>query len=90
MMRMIDPRELTRSLEELGVLNGTRGSDPSQKAVRLAEMIALLEFPPAPGSRKAAGAAPTKAEHDALVEDVHLVFRQLAALSEALRVRLAP
>lgn len=86
---MLDHRDIEKTVEQFGLLNGTRGSDPSRKAVRLADMAPMLEFPAKPRSGKAAGSAPTKAEFDALVDDVHAVFRQMAALSEALRVRSA-
>lgn len=73
--------------ERVGKLEGTRGKDTLARAVRVADVAALLEFPPVPKSTKAAGGAVTVAEFDALIEDVHLIFRQMAALSEALRVR---
>jgi hypothetical protein len=37
---------------------------------------------------KAAGATPTKAEFDALVDDVALLFRQISAVANALQKKL--
>ena len=79
--------ELNQMLERFGVMDGTRGTDRSKRAVRLADMAPLAEFPKSPRSKKAAGATPTKAEFDALVDDMQTVFRQLSAIADALRVR---
>lgn len=79
--------ELNQMLERFGLMDGTRGTDRSKRAVRLADMVPLAEFPKTQRSKKAAGATPTKAEFDALVDDVQTVFRQLSAIADALRNR---
>lgn len=87
---MLSPIDLRRLAEDFAILNGTRaGRNQTGRAVRIADVQPALEFPRNPKSAPAAGAAPTKAEFDALVADVHAIYRQMAALSDALRERLA-
>jgi hypothetical protein len=83
-MRDFKTDQLIERLEELF---GARGGNLTHCAVRIADLTAILEFPQAPRSAKAAGSTPTKAEFDALVDDVHAIYRQFKALSEAIRRR---
>jgi hypothetical protein len=80
------PFEEDRLRERLDTLNGDR--DRSRAAVRVEDLKGLFELPARLKSAKAAGAAPTKAEFDALVDDVAALHRRLKALHDALQKRL--
>jgi hypothetical protein len=69
-----DPKRLREKLEQL---TGERGKDGAAKK---AQLEALTTLPAEPKSREAAGAAPTKDEHDALVADVHAIFAAVNAM----------
>ena len=72
----------------LEVLDGTRRSgDRGRAAARLADLDGLLLLPETLKSDKAAGATPTAAEFDALVEDVATIHLRLRAVIAALRTR---
>lgn len=80
-----------RLVEQIETLAGTRRHDARGKAaVRLEDLGAVLQMPPRLKSARAAGAAPTKAEFDALVDDVHAIHRRLLALAEAIQARVLP
>lgn len=84
----MDPRRIE---ERLDVLAGERtGNARGRAAVRLDDLKPLLGQPPALKSVKAAGSAPTKAEFDALVDDVHALHRVLKATHDVLQARLLP
>lgn len=75
-------RDIEREFLKLGVLLGERG-DKTKRALTAAELFpsgSRTPLIPAPKSAPAAGSAPTKAEFDALVEDVHAVIGALNAL----------
>lgn len=77
-------------IEKLEVLAGTRAGPggASGAAVRLSDLSGLLALPPTLKSAHAAGAAPTAAEFDALVDDVQALHLRLLAVAEALQGRL--
>ena len=79
-----------RDVQELETLAGIRrmGANAGQAAVRLDDLNGLLRLPDTLQSVKATGGqAPTEAEFNALVEDVHLLHTRLLAVIAALRVR---
>lgn len=76
-------------MEKLDVLVGERSlTMRARRAVRIEDLQPLLEIGATLKAVKAAGATPTKAEFDALVDDVARLSRQLAAAAEALRLKL--
>lgn len=77
----------TREKEQLDVLDGSRGLQArGRAAVRVEDLAALLQIQQLQ-SAKAAGSTPTKAEFDALVDDVHRLHARLMELSDAMRER---
>ena len=66
------------------LLDGSRGKDKSRAAVRLEDLAPLLQLLPALKSAHAAGSTPTKAEFDALVDDVAMIHLRLKAVVEVL------
>lgn len=74
-----DPRQLREKIESL---TGGRGGDPAVRAKVLQAMFASM--PADPLSREATTLAPTKAEHDALVADVHSIFAAVNAMRSLL------
>ena len=71
--------------QKVETLYGERGN-PEDAAARLRHVRALVNgLPVEPSSRAAAGAAPTKAEYDALVEDVQKLFAAFSGLRALLR-----
>jgi len=74
--------------ERIEALLGERPRAMEQSAVRIADLRPILSLKPDLRSAPAAGAAPTKAEFDALVRDLHDTRQLLRAVSEALRKRL--
>lgn len=75
--------------ERLDTLDGSRGGRATRKAaVRIEDLASLLELPPTLKAAKAAGAAPTKAEFDALVDDILAMHRRLAVVAAALQGRI--
>lgn len=78
-----------KSIEKLEVLAGERGREMrAQQAVRVEDLQPMLEFSARLKAQKAAGATPTKAEFDALVDDVAKMATQLAAVAQALATKL--
>jgi hypothetical protein len=77
-----------RTLETLETLAGERRGAPGRAAVRLDDLSGLMSLETRLQSQKAAGSTPTKAEFDALVNDVHMLHRRLAAVVSALQKRL--
>ena len=82
--------EDARAREDLEVLAGRRPKAAQQSAVRVADLLPLLHLPGKLKSAPAAGAAPTKAEHDALVSDVLEVANRLKEVATLLQGRLLP
>lgn len=76
---------LRQRLEELA--GARRAGSKGKAAVRLEDLQGLLALPATLKSAKAAGAAVTVAEYDALVEDVHTIHRLLRALVGTIRTR---
>jgi hypothetical protein len=75
--------------EKIETLDGSRSKQNRRKAaVRLEDLAGLLALPPELKSAHAAGDAPTAAEFDALVDDVHEIQRRLTALRDALQARI--
>ena len=80
-----------RHIEKLEILDGSRGPNAMrQAAVRVADLLPLLQMPPRLKSAKAAGSTPTKAEHDALVDDLNAMHRRMMAVVEAIQDKLLP
>lgn len=74
--------------ERLDQLDGSRRhGNLGRAAVRLDDLNGLLVLPETLQSVKAAGSTPTKAEFDALVDDVQELHRRLKAIVSALRTR---
>ncbi len=79
-----------RNVETLETLAGERSRKPAamrKAAVRIEDLAGLLKVPNDLQSGTVA-AAPTQAEHNALVADVKALHLRLLAISEALTVRL--
>lgn len=84
-MKAIDER----LIEKVEVLDGSRSRGAKGRAaVRMDDLAGLQSLQARLQSVKAAGAAPTKAEFDALVDDVTAVFLRLRALADAIEARL--
>lgn len=76
-------------IEKVEVLDGSRsGGSRRRAAVRLEDLVALLQIPPRLQASKAAGATPTQAEFDALLADVQTLQTRLIAVAETLQARL--
>lgn len=82
---MASDATLRQTIEELD--GSRRLGNRGRAAVRLDDLNGLLQLPETLKSAKAAGATPTQAEFDLLVEDVHALHRRLLAVYEALRGR---
>lgn len=75
--------------EKLETLDGSRGRNALRRAaVRIEDVDGLLLVTQKLKAQKAAGSSPTKAEFDALVDDVNTLHKQLVAVSSALQARL--
>jgi len=75
-------------IEKVEILDGSRSKEAiARAAVRLEDMVSLANAPQRLQSSKAAGAAPTKAEFDALRDDVERLRLVVYGLMEALRDR---
>jgi len=78
-----------RLREKIEILDGSRPrQDPRRAAARIDDLAGILALPAKLKSAKAAGATPTKAEFDALVDDVTMIHNRLTALREALQKRI--
>lgn len=76
------------SKQRLDELAGVRQRGATGRAaVRIEDLQGLLSLPESLKSAAAAGSAPTKAEFDALVDDVGAIHRRLVAIMSALRSR---
>jgi hypothetical protein len=75
--------------ETLDVLAGRRRAETRQAAVRIEDLIGILQLPPTLQATSAA-AAPTQAEFEALRRDVAKLHAQLMVVSSALQRRLTP
>ena len=76
--------------ERLDVLAGERTRDKMGAAVRIEDLIGILQMPPRLNAIFAAGSSPSKAEYDALLRDVQNLQRQLLLVATALQERLNP
>jgi len=79
-----------RHKEMLELLAGARGAKPATKmhaAVRIQDLQSLLLLSDKLQSAKVS-AAPTQAEFNALVEDVHRIHARLTATIETIAARL--
>lgn len=78
-----------RHIEDLEILAGTRAKGPSRRrqAVRIEDLAGILDLPDTLQSTTV-GAAPTAAQHNALVQDLHTIHQRLTALSQALTAKL--
>lgn len=86
--------------ERLDVLAGTRTRDKMAAAVRIEDLIGILQVPQkvqATKAANAAGATPTQAEYNALVasynnlvNDITKLETQLSIVAAALHKRLTP
>lgn len=75
--------------EKLETLDGSRGRNALRRAaVRIEDIDALFGVAQKLKAQKAAGSTPTKAEFDALVDDVNALHKQLVAVASALQARL--
>lgn len=72
---MINPRTLSNIL----ALTGEQG-DPQQSAARMAHLKALVAQVPREPSCRTVAAAPSMAEHNAMVRDVQALFAGFNAL----------
>nr|WP_295467468.1 hypothetical protein [Mesorhizobium sp.] len=80
-----------RLREKVETLDGSRRKDAIRRAaVHIEDIEALLQINQTLKSTKAAGATPTAAEHDALVDDIAEIHRRLVAITQALQVRVQP
>lgn len=77
-----------RLQEDIEVLAGTRGRSSKRAAVRVEDLAGLLQVPERLKSAKAVGTTPTKAEFDALVEDVATLHTRLRQVVSALQDRV--
>lgn len=85
----MDDLQSHQHVETLETLAGERGKAASARAaVRIEDLRGILEIKKRLQSQKAAGSSPTKAEFDALVEDVHDMHNRLVAVMEALQRHL--
>lgn len=82
------PREDAKHVEDLEILAGRRrGQSAGKAAVRYDDLAALVDLPSDLKSGYAAGAAPTAAEHDALVDDLHAIALHLSAVGIAVQLK---
>lgn len=86
------PSPMDESLrEKVELLDGSRRREAIRKAaVRIEDLQPLFDLANRPRSKKAADTVPTRAEHDALVADVHEIHRILRDLQRALQARVLP
>lgn len=75
-------------VEKLDVLDGSRNADRRRAAIRIEDIAPLLELRPTLRAAKAAGAAPTAAEYNALVADLVDMHARLKAVVLAIQARL--
>lgn len=81
--------DLQRLAEKVEILDGSRArGNRDQAAVRIADLKGLMTLKTRLKSAKAAGATPTKAEFDALVDDVVELHLRMKAIVEALQARI--
>jgi len=76
--------------EKVEILAGTRSPERTGAAVRIGDLDGLISMVTTMKSAKANGTTPTKAEYDALVSDLQVVFQAIIALQSALLERLQP
>jgi hypothetical protein len=77
-----------RLVEKVEVLDGSRSAQRRRAAVRIDDLSALFDVADRLQAVKAAGATPTKAEFDALVDDIGRLRAQLYRVMEALQARI--
>ena len=84
---MAEERFEQRDRESLETLAGNRQRGAKQKAaVRIEDLAALADMPRL--TSKTTAAAPTQAEHNALVADVREVYTRIAIVADVLRRRV--
>lgn len=78
-----------RHIEQLEILAGMRAKGESRRrqAVRIEDLAGILDLPETLQSTTVT-AAPTQAQHNALVQDLHTIHQRLTALSQALTAKL--
>lgn len=77
--------DLTDTVETLA---GKRRRALGRAAVRIEDLRGMMDVAERLQSAAATGAAPTKAEHDALVRDVQMLHQALKTMATALRGRM--
>lgn len=77
-----------RLKEKIEVLDGSRRKTTRRAAVRIEDVEALLQVRTKLKAVKAAGANPTGAEFDALLDDVEAILLRLVAVADALQKRI--
>lgn len=82
----MDPRE-QRRIDELETLAGQRAKGRAKMAIRIEDLQPLLELPINLQSTTV-GAAPTQAQHNALVADVKNVYNRLFEVQNLIRKKL--
>lgn len=68
-----------KQTQDLAVLNGERGN-PGEHAVRMRILTALASGAPVDMSAKVIAAAPTAADYNALVNDIHALYAAINAM----------
>ena len=72
-------------MQKLQVLLGERGRDDGKSAARIEQLRALVaQVTSGPTAKKVAGTAPTKAEVDAIIDDVEKLYAGFNALRQLL------
>jgi hypothetical protein len=86
---MITPAEFNTLKQTVDELDGARRfASPGRQAVRVDDLRTMLFFDPVLKATEAAGAAPTKAEFDALVADVRSLHQRMGEIVDMLRGKL--
>lgn len=84
---MAEERFEQRDRESLETLAGNRQRGAKQKAaVRIEDLAALADMPIL--TSRTVAAAPTQAEHNALVADVRELYTRVAIVADVLRKRV--
>lgn len=84
------PAQAARIKEQIETLDGSRGQSKLRAAVRIEDLAPLMQIKDRMQAAKAAGAAPTKAEYDALVVEVEFLRARLYEVMQVLQTRLLP
>lgn len=84
-MNDLELRRLTENVERLA---GELPKNQEEAAVLIKDLAAIFRLNEKLQSAAAAGSTPTKAEFDALVDDVAMIHRRLYAMMLALQARV--